>query len=856
MTSPNIGLMTDQPPPPPPYTPNDPHTPSSETSRTSIVASSPYRTSLRGGYIDVIDESDDHHFLSAAAYFEERPWDLPVPSLTITVDHTITPGTTRDDLTLPGQDHEWQTRDIYPQDWATFVNYVVAAVGTHSDPGKGKADSISQEEFQERQRRLEAVIAEWNELFFGPRGVRFVPTFNFIVTTRPSSPTPSYRTSQTMPPLPHHFLPAPTLQSPGASTLKGPETGLGDPNSFAVPPNSQSPHLMKNMPLQGSPQSHRPRRSWGPLAFLRDSYQDRRFHGNDSHEQVRGYRRGVMGRGNRGRERNQGHHSRRGDYHTRSSSTSSSASSLSDVSDGSHHHKRSHRHKWGKGRRRRSSSSSSSSSSSDSSDDSHRRHKRGHRHGKEKGHHRRSHSTSSSSSSSSESSISSISSDELKNIDVADIHQSLANFRLDPTRRQHVKLAVRQLHSDLRSHQKGSEAERRTLTREMKAELKTQKRLIKTEVKSLKKEAKAFHKERKQQRRREHRLQKKEKHRRKAESEVGVQRSGPYSETMLHSYPQGPSMLGLGSTGTLSTAGVSRGVIDEGARIADRFQNRETWPIDMKSPSGEYPDEKATHNPVFHSPQGVSTNNGHNFGNVPGPSDTREAYARQPTKDVERRQKEAERQARHRQKESERAALRREEEAGNEARHLEERARRFEKEAERRRKEEDTLAKQRAEELERVTEQRRRDAGRVTEQRSKSEAQRQLQREQAPSDRQMRLEKNATYRSGPGGERVDPSRLAQTQANMPGQWTDHSPLLVDIGGGAGSSTSDVWTNGARARDGITTSVVEGATMDRGQDYGTYFETLGRSMEKWGERFGRDMGDWGERLGRNVEARFS
>jgi hypothetical protein len=124
-------------------------------------------------------------------------------------------------------------------------------------------------------------------------------------------------------------------------------------------------------------------------------------------------------------------------------------------------------------------------------------------HGPGRGHHRnhRSRSSSSSSSSSSISSVSSLSASSIANTDAAQVRDAIATFRLDPTRKSHLKMAVNALHKDLRQKHKELRRTPSSCSRENKKDYKENKRAIKEQLRGLKDEIHSMKKERKNERR-------------------------------------------------------------------------------------------------------------------------------------------------------------------------------------------------------------------------------------------------------------------------------------------------------------------------------------------------------------------
>lgn len=154
--------------PPPPYTPQ------SSSSPTEFFATDttlPIRPSLRGGYIRPTVSSGAPDHASAAAYFEERPCTVQISSDILEHHITVPAGATRESLYFPHPERKYQERDIRVADWYTFVNYLIPdQTESQTEPLTEKAKSAD-EDPEKRDERIEAVVAEWNEGFFGPRGV-------------------------------------------------------------------------------------------------------------------------------------------------------------------------------------------------------------------------------------------------------------------------------------------------------------------------------------------------------------------------------------------------------------------------------------------------------------------------------------------------------------------------------------------------------------------------------------------------------------------------------------------------------------------------------------------------------------
>lgn len=152
--------------PPPPYTPSSPSSPTDSSSPP------PARLSLRGGYIRPTLSPDASDFASAAAYFEERPCRLRSPNEILESSITVPADATRESLYSSLPERKFQDRDVRVADWYTFVNFLIPDQLEPLTEKEKKSDP--NEESDERYERIEAVVAEWNEGFFCPRGVRIL----------------------------------------------------------------------------------------------------------------------------------------------------------------------------------------------------------------------------------------------------------------------------------------------------------------------------------------------------------------------------------------------------------------------------------------------------------------------------------------------------------------------------------------------------------------------------------------------------------------------------------------------------------------------------------------------------------
>ncbi|KAI4133841.1 MAG: hypothetical protein LQ347_002032 [Umbilicaria vellea] len=423
-------LSTNSLPPPPPYSPHDILTPASSSSSNAPthpdVAEPPVITAPRGGYMSPVVGTEEESYPSAAAYFEDRPCSFPYPGNVLHYHLVTSPAISPEDLSYPQPDSHYRVRDVSCQDWATFVNHVLShnlgtgqrnAKTAHEEKGRAK-----RQDTPERRRMIEATVAEWNEGFFGPRGIRI-----------------------------HAELP-----DVSEATLVAAPSYSGEPNPrVSYRESTPSAPFVASQPICAprEPLSAQPPAPYGRFPFQ--------------------WAHGLSGQAHAYTDRL---HTHKGE-HT------------------AHHH-----------RRRRSVSSTSSSSSS--------------------------------SSSSSDSSVDSISSRDISGADPSGIRQTLAAFRLSPTRHNDLSSSVRHLRDTLRSQRPGRGG-RPPVSRELKAELHNSKREIKAEivalvrqVRSSKREARAMRREGKREQKRERKADRSarrcEKRDRRAErrTEIGEERQG------------------------------------------------------------------------------------------------------------------------------------------------------------------------------------------------------------------------------------------------------------------------------------------------------------------------------------------
>lgn len=125
--------------------------------------------------------TEEVSYPSAAAYFEDRPCSFSYHGDVLQYHLVTFPAISPEDLSYPQPDSHYRARDVTSQDWATFVNYVLShSLGDRQQNGKTAREEKSlarQQDIHERRRMIEAIVAEWNEGFFGPRGIRIHTEF-------------------------------------------------------------------------------------------------------------------------------------------------------------------------------------------------------------------------------------------------------------------------------------------------------------------------------------------------------------------------------------------------------------------------------------------------------------------------------------------------------------------------------------------------------------------------------------------------------------------------------------------------------------------------------------------------------
>lgn len=199
---------------PPPYSAVDPLLAQSNNHERTVSTES-HRPALRGGNAsatpDVISSSSGagdsasgspvlpFNFTSAAAYFVDRP--PTVDDGRNILDHHVTIYPRSQSKDFPRRPRCWNARTdgITQRDWDMFLRYLfpprlgLASTSGHL-PRQLRAEiqrdrkDRPQETDEQRRRRVEFVIAEWNQYFFEPRAARIVFVYVTDPENAPSSP--------------------------------------------------------------------------------------------------------------------------------------------------------------------------------------------------------------------------------------------------------------------------------------------------------------------------------------------------------------------------------------------------------------------------------------------------------------------------------------------------------------------------------------------------------------------------------------------------------------------------------------------------------------------------------------------
>ncbi|KAI9750541.1 MAG: hypothetical protein M4579_006431 [Chaenotheca gracillima] len=167
-------------------------------------------------YSHQVNATDQTWQPSCLPYFESRTSPLALPNDVYIHPIILSRDTQPDNLPFPEPKHVWIARDVTHTDWMTFLNYLLPhhlnaannqvadrklrqeaeyqaqldSNGPHT--GTQAANDLQSAQIQhlrdsrarsspldhQQQSAMEAVVAEWNEGFFGPRGLKIDETFS------------------------------------------------------------------------------------------------------------------------------------------------------------------------------------------------------------------------------------------------------------------------------------------------------------------------------------------------------------------------------------------------------------------------------------------------------------------------------------------------------------------------------------------------------------------------------------------------------------------------------------------------------------------------------------------------------
>ncbi|KAI9892229.1 MAG: hypothetical protein M1814_001688 [Vezdaea aestivalis] len=235
--------------PPPPYSPDDPNsrpltpahaaqaasvptlalTPTDGDPRASPAIFTPPASPNQHSHQLSDVAAEEPAFSASLAYFESRPTIMQLPPEVLFHDLIITEDSGPDNLPYPQPELVWKARDVTDQDWLTFKNFLfpLAQMAANAQiverkmqaeldrreqeqpnaeinalyppqlgavPGSRDTDEKSKwtpvEPEAERAERVGIVLAEWNEGFFQPRGLKLTATM-IPYNQPPPSPAPS-----------------------------------------------------------------------------------------------------------------------------------------------------------------------------------------------------------------------------------------------------------------------------------------------------------------------------------------------------------------------------------------------------------------------------------------------------------------------------------------------------------------------------------------------------------------------------------------------------------------------------------------------------------------------------------------
>ncbi|KAI6092222.1 hypothetical protein F4821DRAFT_225163 [Hypoxylon rubiginosum] len=216
--------------PPPPYTETDIYSHSgrspnsqsgsdtaSVTDSSCTIVYTPPETP-RESHLSFSGGDDHHTSASAQAYFDSRPTFYPASGHDLVVPLAVSESSSPEEFPYPAWARE---RDTTEQDWHTFINYLLpdhaARSNSHIVERKLQAQDEAQSPESERTaaeaqlghiksssekaaHNVDDIIREWNDGFFGPRGLKIcrqLPQPSFPGTA--SSRTPAAAEPQPQP---------------------------------------------------------------------------------------------------------------------------------------------------------------------------------------------------------------------------------------------------------------------------------------------------------------------------------------------------------------------------------------------------------------------------------------------------------------------------------------------------------------------------------------------------------------------------------------------------------------------------------------------------------------------------------
>ncbi|KAI9798269.1 MAG: hypothetical protein M1833_004841 [Piccolia ochrophora] len=193
--------------------------PSYGDDESTLFPTPPRTPDIYSHQLNNVEGIDGNAVASAAVYFDTRPTIMRRPSDVLSYQLTIPPNAQPETVTFPEPAQRWLARDVSHLDWTTFTNYlfpqhlvnanstiadrklrteqewirsVDVNAGSNGAPSPIEAvtnqlsdlpglDATSEKKMmamgempepeKQRRQRIEAVVADWNEGFFQPRGL-------------------------------------------------------------------------------------------------------------------------------------------------------------------------------------------------------------------------------------------------------------------------------------------------------------------------------------------------------------------------------------------------------------------------------------------------------------------------------------------------------------------------------------------------------------------------------------------------------------------------------------------------------------------------------------------------------------